>query len=309
MRSVIYKLMFKAPVHFGSGRLTTGNNVFFADTLFSALCHEAVKIYGESGTEKLFDLAKNGELLLSDGMPYSGDMLLVPKPIIHIEGERESNSSMKKKFKKLKYIPINEIGDFMSGSYDPTHAADIELGQRSLRRMVAVHEDKDNEPYSTSVFTFADNCGLYFIARVSDNDTERLLRELMTSLSYTGIGGKVSAGLGSFKFDTSDLTKELEASLDAQSPTYMSLSVSMATEDELDSVVDGACYEMIKRGGFVTSETYSDNPLKKADFYCFKGGSCFTRRFNGDVFDVSRGGAHPVYRYAKPMLIAIGKRV
>lgn len=309
MRSVIYKLKFKAPVHFGSGRLTTGNNVFFADTLFSALCHEAVKFYGNSGAEKLFTLAKNGELLLSDGMPYSGDTLLVPKPIIHVEGDRESNSSLKKKFKKLKYIPIDDIGTFMSGSYDPSNVADIDLGKTTLRSMVAVHEYEDNEPYRTSVYTFADNSGLYFIASVANDEIKKLLEKLMKSISYTGIGGKLSTGLGRFDFEPLELPQQLETSLVAESSTYMSLSVSMATDSEIDRVVDGAYYEMIKRSGFVASETYYDTPLKKVDLYCFKGGSCFAKRFAGDVFDVSRGGAHPVYRYAKPMFIAIGKKV
>ena len=86
-RLVICRLCFKTAVHFGSGRLTVANITFYADTLFSALCHEAVKQYGSDGAELLFRLADRGELMLSDGMPYQRDTLLIPKPIVHIEGK------------------------------------------------------------------------------------------------------------------------------------------------------------------------------------------------------------------------------
>ena len=47
------------------------------------------------------------------------------------------------------------------------------------------------------------------------------------------------------------------------------------------------------------------NFLKKNDFYCFKSGSCFKNRFDGNIFDVSCNGAHAVYRYAKPIFISL----
>ena len=38
-----YKLKFQGAVHLGKNRLENGEFVFCADTLFSALCHEALK--------------------------------------------------------------------------------------------------------------------------------------------------------------------------------------------------------------------------------------------------------------------------
>lgn len=304
---VICRLRFKTAVHFGSGRLTVANITFYADTLFSALCHEAVKQYGSDGAELLFRLADRGELMLSDGMLYQGDTLLIPKPIVHIEGNRESDSSLKKQFKKLKYIPTDHIDGFLSGEYNPVAALDIELGRVGSRDMVKVRENEASRFFRIGTYTFAEDCGLYFIARTATDEAEDLLKRLTTSLSSTGIGGKVSVGLGKFDCTFSTLPVDLERRLNEKSSLYMSLSLSMASDSELEDAVNGASYEMIKRSGFVASERYSPTPLKKAEFYCFKGGSCFTNRFNGGVFDVSREGAHPVYRYAKPMLMAIGK--
>ena len=49
MKYIIYKLKFSTGVHFGNGTLDDTEYTFCADTLFSALCIEAVK----SGTDML----------------------------------------------------------------------------------------------------------------------------------------------------------------------------------------------------------------------------------------------------------------
>ena len=79
----------------------------------------------------------------------------------------------------------------------------------------------------------------------------------------------------------------------------------MAKNDELEAILENAGYVMLKRSGFINSYTYADNFQKKSDFYCFAAGACFEKKFEGDVFDVSQGGTHPVWRYAKPMLMGV----
>jgi CRISPR-associated protein Csm4 len=44
---------------------------------------------------------------------------------------------------------------------------------------------------------------------------------------------------------------------------------------------------------------------KKRDFYSFAAGSVFQNKFEGDIFDVSIKGNHPVWRYAKPLFMAV----
>ena len=128
--------------------------------------------------------------------------------------------------------------------------------------------------------------------------------KLITGLSYSGIGGKRTAGYGKFTFTKIDGSK-LSTRFERKFKTYMSLSISMTDGEELQNIIGGASYTLIKRSGFVASPSYSDTPLKKRDMYCFKGGACFDKRFAGKVFDVSDEGSHPVYRYAKPLLMGI----
>ncbi len=320
MKFSIYKLSFKTAVHFGNGRLTESGMTFYADTLFSALFKEALKLQGNDGAQELLKMAKGGRLLLSDSMPYYDDTLFLPKPITQPQTteKRESDSVMKKKFKKLRYIPAEDIDSFLGGSYDPAETADKlgRIGKSSIRGTAAVPDKDDAQPFNIGVFTFGfydetarsfeKNSGLYFIAGTDGEEAGYLLDDLMDSLSYTGIGGKLSAGLGKFEYTYGDLPEHLAKRLGGGSK-QMTLSLCMAQDAELETALDGAEYELIKRSGFVSSDSYADSPQKKRDFYCFKGGSCFENSFSGDVFDVSAGGAHPVYRYAKPMLIGIGK--
>ena len=72
-----------------------------------------------------------------------------------------------------------------------------------------------------------------------------------------------------------------------------------------EAALEQAHYLLVKRSGFVASETYAKEQLRKRDLYVMQAGSCFRTRFEGDVYDVSDGGSHPVYRYAKPLLMEV----
>ena len=86
---------------------------------------------------------------------------------------------------------------------------------------------------------------------------------------------------------------------------YMLLSTALATDEELESALDGASYLLTKRSGFIASDTYALEARRKRDLFVFASGSCFVNRFSGDIFDVSIGGGHPVYRYAKSLFVEV----
>ena len=85
----------------------------------------------------------------------------------------------------------------------------------------------------------------------------------------------------------------------------MSLSGALPRENELEEAMENAEYMLLKRSGFVSSSSYCDSFMRKKDLYIFASGSCFRRKFEGDVYDVSSNGTHPVYRYAKPIFIGV----
>lgn len=108
MEYKIYKFHFKIAVHFGNGTLADTSNRLMADTVFSAICLEAAKKSAED-LQQLVTWAKEGSLQISDAMPFIEDTLYLPKPTLRIRTEQSGDSTVKKAFKKLKYIPLDML--------------------------------------------------------------------------------------------------------------------------------------------------------------------------------------------------------
>ena len=121
MKYAIYKLYFTTAVHIGDGTLTDGEYTINSDTIFSALCHEALKMGGEENIEKLVSLSRSNSILISDALPFIRDVLYVPKPLYpaSIDKQEQGDSVQKKAFKKLKYIPAQKIETYMKGNLNP----------------------------------------------------------------------------------------------------------------------------------------------------------------------------------------------
>ena len=309
MEYLIFKMTFPNGIHIGKDAVSDACSTIYADTVFSAMCIEALNIGGEDKLNSFVDMAKNDRVIISDALPYIEDTLYVPKPMVRIV-RTDDSSALKKEFKKLSYIPINYIDTYLKGNAEPVKLNDdfSSLGKAELYQKAALKLDEDNELYTVGVYHFSKNSGLYIIAGFENNDDEakELLTDIFNSLQYSGIGGKRTSGLGRFVCEEMAVPKEIKTMLDSKnSSRYMSLSISMAADSEIGAAVDGAMYKLIKRSGFVYSESYADTFLKKRDFYMFGAGSVFNNHFSGDIFDVSLGGKHPVYKYGKPIMLGL----
>ena len=302
----LFKLHFNTAVHFGTGTLGDSSFTLCADTLFSALCNEAAMAYGSKGAKRLLGCVKSGALRITDTMPYMGDTYYIPKPQCGPKRRKTGDSNWEKAYKKARYIPVGGLSEFIEGNLD---AAEINkkfnVGSFQSRTNVVINLPEDSKPYEIGVFRFAKGCGLYFFAELASEKEEALLTELLRSISYEGLGGRLSSGLGKFSFDVTDPTSDVMSLLERKGGLNMSLSVCMARESELDAAVESASYTITKRSGFVKSGTTTEAPVKKRDFYAFAAGSCFEHRFEGDVFPVSNKNSHSVYRYALPFFIGV----
>lgn len=307
MKYNVYYFNFLAPVHFGSGSLTDYNYYLCADTLFSALCQESLCMGGEEQLEKLVHIVKKGNLLFSDVMPHIKKEMWIPKPLCKVRQEESGNSILKKNFKKLKYIPLNQIEQYLNGKLDPIveNKKMKELGCGTVRTKATLREKEEALPYDIGTYIFTKGNGLYSIIGYEDAADIKLIEQLLFGLGCTGIGGKVSSGYGKFTLEKEALSLEIVKKLENGEGSQVSLSSSMACEEELEKVLVGAQYKLLKRSGFISSHTYAQTARKKKDFYVFQSGSCFQHTFEGDIFDVSANGKHPVYRYAKPMFLEV----
>ena len=309
MKYQIFRLEFTTGVHFGRTSLEGSRFLFGADTLFSALCIEAMKIDDQS-FKQLYSNTKNGKLVLSDGLPYINDSFYIPRPHLMIERSSDGSSVQKKAYKKLSHIPMTALKGYLNGNLDAEKENNIlqNIGTVDSRTGAAVRGQEETLPYRIGTFRFSKNAGIYIIVGTSDEDISALIEELLLSLSFTGIGGKRSQGLGKFSlYREKKLPVILEEGLKMDSNHYMTLSVSLPRDDELEKVISGSQYKLLKRSGFVCSDSYAESFQRKRDMYLFAAGSCFTTRFEGDVYDVSGFGNHPVYRYAKPVFMGVSR--
>lgn len=304
----IFKLKFPSGVHFGAGMLGGTEYSLRADTLYSALFIEAVK---KGCSEQFYSASKGGALLLSDAFPYSGAEFFLPKPMLKVESAADDNLANRKKYRKLQYVPVSRWDDYLKGGLNDNDIDSVkkEFGRYEQVHRAAVSGREEALPYQVGTFYFDKDCGLYFIVEYKEKFDCDLVCELLNLLSYTGIGGKRSSGLGRFSVEiaSEDGCRALCGLLDREGGAkQMLLCGALPKEDEVASVLTDASYLLERRSGFVASETYADQWRKKRDLYVFKVGSCFSGRFSGDIYDVSsEGGRHPVYRYAKGMFIGI----
>ena len=306
MKYAVYKFEFQTGAHFGTGRLNETTYVFHADQLFSALYIEALK----SGVaDRFYQDVIQGKLILSDGMPYVGTDYLVPKPMIYVKAEQKGVSEQKKAYKKLKYLEINQLDVFLQGKFNLLSDLMDDYGKYVQMTKASVKENADTEPYRVGTFYYNKGCGVYIIAGYEEAGTLTLFEDLLDALSFTGLGGEKSSGLGKFAFYKGKLPEQFSARLQTKREINMLLSVALPTDSELEKALEGASYLLEKRAGFVAPGVNNEAMeceewQKKRDLYVFSAGSCFKNVFEGNIYDVSRGG-HPVYRYAKAMFLGV----
>lgn len=324
MNYYLYKLCFRDSVHFGSSdsalSLQASADHFCADTLFSALCHTAGSLWGEKGIGSLCEQVRAGELLLSDSMPWrtqkGEDIFYLPKPCMVSSKKQDVPVELRKTMKRLTWIPVQDMADFRASleGEQPYTPHETTFGVCEMRTMAAVKDGEDTRPYQVGVFRFLPSCGLYFLVGCKREEQAKQLEKMIHALGLGGIGGKVSAGFGTYSVeDMIFLNEPFDAQTqwlyDALSFTeikhYLLLTTSLPADNELDTVLDGAFYQLARRGGYVQSDTFSDSPQRKRTQFFLSAGAMLKKPFAGELFCVAENDRHPVYRYSKPLMLGV----
>ncbi len=309
MEYKIYKFEFTTGVHFGKKSLDDTEYTLCADTIFSAMCQECLK-QGNQQLEHFVKKAAAGEICISDAFPYIGTTYYLPKPMLKVDTEQDqADSTLKKAYKKLAYVPVGKLEQYLGGTLDVKQENEKfrkGLGDKVTRVSAAIRGKEETDLFRVGVYYFKPGSGLYLIVGYQSEEDAWELEECLMEVSLSGIGGKRSAGLGRFELKLGKLPEEIYRRLQSdKGSVYMSLSVSLPTNEELEKALQQASYLLTKRSGFVMSETYAKEQSRKRDLYVFQAGSCFLNKFQGDVYDVGDNGSHPVYRYAKPLFLEV----
>lgn len=315
MKFKCYELAFSTAVHFGKKDLDDAEYVLYADTIFSAMCHEALNTGGADALNQLSDMVRSSRFRISDAFPYGTvdgkKKYYIPRPMLELAIEDKGDSSAKKTLKKLEYIPWDKLQEYLSGNMDIENEAYIlkhNMGRRDIRTMASVKETDDTKPYSVGTYRFSPGWGLYLTIGYENEDDLHMIEAVLIGTGYNGIGGKRSSGLGRFELRSASVTDEILSRLTTEpekSGTYMTMSLSLPEREHIEDVLQDARYGLIRRGGFISSSTYVAGQVKKKDSYLFRSGSVFNKTFNGELLDVSGKGSHPVWRYAKPLFLEV----
>lgn len=307
MEYKIYKMYFKTGVRCGTGKIESNSIEIPSDIIFSAIINEASKV-DEKILKDILDSFKDRKIILSDAFPFIGDEYLLPKPLISFT-KNDGDSSEKKLYKKINHIPISDFKDYVRGNSNPQEILEkIEnLGSTQIDTKIQKKLEGDNEIYFLSYFRFNKDNGLYFILAFEDERLEKLLHNLIYSIGFTGIGGKKTSGLGKFEIIEEELPRNILNKINSEKANML-LTSSMAREDELEKIDKDANYALIRRGGFIYSESEMGSKKtvkRKRTMHFFRSGSIFNKKFEGDIFRVDDGFVHPVYRYGIPMWLEV----
>jgi CRISPR-associated protein Csm4 len=311
MEYSLYRLNFTTCLHIGRDTgavsLDSSRMAIHADTLFAALCCEAA---GDERLGKLVEYFTEGTLAISDALPYAGDELFLPRPVLFTGNRRrEGDAVLKKALKGLEYIPLSFFGEYLRGLNQAEVNPDklkAGFGQQVVTTRVALKVNNPPLPYHLAAWRFATGCGLYIIVRWEQEAAGQLLASLLTGLGLTGIGGKQSSGWGKFEVSRDSVPTELLKLLkDEEAPYQMLLGTALPPDSELDEVLEDGWYSLVRRGGFIRSATYAPGQLKKRAIYMLAPGSCLRRRFKGGMFDLSDNGAHPVWRCGNSLFVGV----
>lgn len=218
--------------------------------------------------------------------------------------------------KKLAWIPVRSFSDFWrSIAGEATYQPQLDsFGMLAGRTQAAVSDEADAVPYQVGAYRFFPDCGLYVLVGCGEQRQLDDLTELFTVLGLSGIGGKTSVGYGRFTVeerigledsDDSQLVFLQHALTDASAPYQLLLTTSLPRDDELEQTMQHAQYRLIRRSGFIQSNTFNAEPFKKQTQYYLAAGATCTQRYQGDLYTVAESGNHPVYRYSKPMFLGV----
>ncbi|MFA7078995.1 MAG: type III-A CRISPR-associated RAMP protein Csm4 [Syntrophomonas sp.] len=313
MEHFLYRLNFTTALHIGKdsggASLDDGQMIIHGDTLFSALCCEAVR--GDR-IDQLVKYFTDGILTISDALPYAGDEIFLPRPALFTEKRKQTGDiALKKVLKDKDYIPLSFFRDYLKGMQQAELHADrlkseSDFGQLTTFTRVAVKGNTPPLPYHVAAWRFASDCGLYIIVRSEQEEARATFAVLLAELGLSGIGGKQSSGWGKFDVQQSPVPDELLKLIeDNQAEYQMLLGTALPVDNELDEVLANGWYKLIRRGGFIRSEKYAPGQLKKRTMYMLGPGSCLRSRFKGGMFDLSDNGAHPVWRCGNNLFVGV----
>lgn len=297
MRLTAIKLRPKGPFHIGEREnWREGSKTYIpSDTIFSALCHSYLLLYGEVDSLLRDFIAGSPPFLISSAFPYRQQDYFFPVPKNQIPKNKE--------LKKIGFVDLNGLERLLYGERldeiigkiktIPPFPWEVEDVPRVGLGRWTNHPGENF--FHFGQVRYQEDTGLFLVIDLKDSNFENRLFSTFNLLVHEGIGGDRTSGKGLFnKPEISEI--EIDAALNLDG--LYSLSMYCPLPDEIPGTARGF-YEIEDRKGYIYSP--SGQSLRRRSLRMFTEGSVFPseKKRLGKIVDVTPEAfkAHKVYRY------------
>jgi CRISPR type III-A-associated RAMP protein Csm4 len=178
-------------------------------------------------------------------------------------------------------------------------------------RVTIPRQGGDATPYYIERIFFNKYSGLFFIAQFDNDEIKNYVISALLYLSDEGIGTDRHVGNGLFKFEEDKIDFE-----PITSDYAINLSLYCPSAEIVKNIIndDNVAYEVITRGGWITTPEY--NTLRKKYIRMFKEGSMLKIKntTDGRIVNISPDNSklpekakniHPIYRVGKSIFLSV----
>jgi len=316
----IARLDFNTPVHFGGVGigLESTEEIVHSDTLFSALCHSWVNLYGKADLDDLLiSFEQKPPFLISSCFIYNSDTYFLPRPHTPPPGfesvdVRESHG---KDVKRLNYLPREIFGLWARREKINYETIKEDYGSSYrfflVPRVAIDRTNSNSQIYYCGTIKFQEGCGLFCLIKFNDRSYIQKVKMSFSLLGELGLGGERSSGLGKFKFVWVDADDEWNRLLSFKGDGYLCISLlHPENPDTIEDLMNGASYTLLERRGWFLSP-FSTKQYKRKTVTMLAEGSVFTKSITGHLVPVTpeiwikEGNPHLIYRYGYAFVIPV----
>lgn len=320
MQEWLVRLTFKGPVHFGQAGIgdETTNVTLRSDSLYSAIWStwSRYRLQPDIG-DLLARFSAGGQppFLLSSSFLFDGDVYYLPRPSMPAQGLEQAGKIVK----QTRYLPLPLFRAWTRGEpvdSEVLKEANLRLGDlhvRSLRPRVQLDRETNRaELYQVAQVVFAEGAGLWFLVRLYDETLLAPLRHAVALLGEDGLGGRRTAGYGSFTAEWRNAAEipEWQSVLAGREPgaPHCLLSLCNPAPGELPDLLTDAAYEVVDRIGWASSAGGLQAPRRPVRMLA--EGSVVSCCPRGRVVDVTPPGfaelaGHAVYRSGLALAVPV----
>lgn len=271
-----------------------------SDTLFSALCHAWLLLFGPPALESLLQrfLSASPPFRLSSAFPVVNGDFYFPVPLNQFPREKKLKKKrlvQKKVFEKLlagkPFEELPETAEILRETSTP-----YTLVTHPHIRLSRTQNRPGEDFFHTTDVHYSRGSALYFLVQFDDPGLKRSFEAALRLLCDEGIGGDRSSGKGLFhQPDFDRLTLDTPENANG----CLCLSLYYPREDEMQDLTDGF-YELIERRGYIYSPFHQT--LRRRSVRMFTEGSVFPASSPrvgrlANVTPQSVPTRHPVYRF------------